>query len=172
MRIVLDQAFVAAGFSWLSCWSSLAPLSSFYSERNGLVPASRRRTRTPLPENLSDIDGNLQPTAILQARYWLKSFLNRENRSNLSYDWSHQDTVHFFYSEVRPMQSTAFTLVQQMSNAVIHNPHLKQRQVHFNNDNGRVTIQGSVESYFEKQMAQEAFCEKLKALNQLKTSLR
>lgn len=68
------------------------------------------------------------------------------------------------------MQSTAFTLVQQMSNAVIHNPHLKQRQVHFNNDNGRVTIQGSVESYFEKQMAQEAL-RKIKGIESIENQL-
>ena len=54
------------------------------------------------------------------------------------------------------MQSTSFTLAEQISDAVVHNPHLKQRQVHFETDNGRVIINGSVETYFEKQMAQEA----------------
>ena len=53
------------------------------------------------------------------------------------------------------MQST-FTLSEQITDAVVHNPHLKQRQVHFETDNGRVTLNGSVGSYFEKQMAQEA----------------
>ena len=54
------------------------------------------------------------------------------------------------------METTSFTLAEQMSDAVVHNPHLKQRQVHFETDNGRVIINGSVQSYFEKQMAQEA----------------
>jgi osmotically-inducible protein OsmY len=54
------------------------------------------------------------------------------------------------------MQSSTHSLAQQVYDAVIHNPHLKQRPVHFNTDEGKITIQGSVESYFEKQMAQEA----------------
>ena len=54
------------------------------------------------------------------------------------------------------MQTTTFTLAQQISDAVVHHPHLKQRQLHFNTNNGRVIINGSVESYFQKQMAQEA----------------
>lgn len=56
---------------------------------------------------------------------------------------------------MHPTTST-FTLAQQISDAVVHHPHLKQRQVHFHTNNGRVTINGSVDSYFEKQMAQEA----------------
>ncbi len=54
------------------------------------------------------------------------------------------------------MQLTTFTLAEQVQNAVVHHPHLKQRRVHFKTENGRVTLNGSVESYFEKQMAQEA----------------
>ncbi len=54
------------------------------------------------------------------------------------------------------MQTATFTLTQQISAAVVHHPHLKQRHVHVENNNGRVTLNGSVESYFEKQMAQEA----------------
>ena len=48
------------------------------------------------------------------------------------------------------------TITEQIANAVVHHPHLKQRQVHFQNRDGRITINGSVNSYFEKQMAQEA----------------
>ena len=55
------------------------------------------------------------------------------------------------------MQLTSpITLAEQAHNAVIHNPHLKQRQVHFQAKDGQITIEGSVQSYFEKQMAQEA----------------
>ena len=48
------------------------------------------------------------------------------------------------------------TITQQMADVVVHHPHLKQRQVHFDNRDGRITIKGSVNSYFEKQLAQEA----------------
>lgn len=60
------------------------------------------------------------------------------------------------FSPGRLMQSTTFTLAQQLTDAVVHHPHLKQRQVHFQTKNGRVIINGSVDSYFQKQMAQEA----------------
>ena len=49
-----------------------------------------------------------------------------------------------------------FSLSEQVQQAVVHNPHLKQRRVQLQTENGRVTINGSVQSYFEKQMAQEA----------------
>lgn len=49
-----------------------------------------------------------------------------------------------------------YSLSEQIQQAVIHNPHLKQRRVQLRTENGRVTINGSVQSYFEKQMAQEA----------------
>ena len=45
---------------------------------------------------------------------------------------------------------------EQIQHAVFHHPHLKKRPVHCLAENGKVTIQGSVNSYFEKQMAQEA----------------
>lgn len=47
-------------------------------------------------------------------------------------------------------------LAHQIRNAVVHNPHLNHRRMHIQNELGRVTIQGSVRSFFEKQMAQEA----------------
>ncbi len=49
-----------------------------------------------------------------------------------------------------------YSFSEQIQQAVIHNPHLKQRRVQLRSENGRVTINGSVQSYFEKQMAQEA----------------
>lgn len=39
---------------------------------------------------------------------------------------------------------------------VVHNPHVNQRDVHYRNRSGHVTIEGSVKTFFEKQMAQEA----------------
>jgi osmotically-inducible protein OsmY len=47
-------------------------------------------------------------------------------------------------------------LSQQIQNAVIHNPHLNHRRMQIRTESGRVTLQGSVRSFFEKQMAQEA----------------
>lgn len=53
------------------------------------------------------------------------------------------------------MQIMTFTLAEQVNQAVVHNPHLKQRRIHAKTESGQVTINGSVQSYFEKQMAQE-----------------
>ncbi len=43
----------------------------------------------------------------------------------------------------------------QINAAVIHSPHLNFSRLHIQNDAGRVIIRGSVQSFFEKQMAQE-----------------
>ena len=47
-------------------------------------------------------------------------------------------------------------LALQIHEAVVHNPHLNSRRMHIQNVAGHVTIQGTVESFFQKQMAQEA----------------
>jgi osmotically-inducible protein OsmY len=47
-------------------------------------------------------------------------------------------------------------LAQQIQNAVVHNPHLNHRRMHIKTKQGRVVINGTVDSFFEKQMAQEA----------------
>lgn len=47
-------------------------------------------------------------------------------------------------------------LVAQIQNAVVHNPHLNHRAMHIKTKQGRVVIQGTVGTFFEKQMAQEA----------------
>lgn len=49
-----------------------------------------------------------------------------------------------------------FGLTEQIQNVVIHHPHLKQREVRLEAAEGRVRLTGSVKSYFEKQLAQEA----------------
>ena len=54
------------------------------------------------------------------------------------------------------MSFTSQSLALQINDAVIHNPHLNHRKMHIRNESGRITIQGSVHSFFEKQMAQEA----------------
>ena len=47
-------------------------------------------------------------------------------------------------------------LVAQIHSAVVHNPYLNHRAMHIKTKQGRVVIQGTVGSFFEKQMAQEA----------------
>ncbi|MFT5299830.1 MAG: osmotically-inducible protein OsmY [Mariniblastus sp.] len=54
------------------------------------------------------------------------------------------------------MTTTSQPLSLEIHDAVIHNPHLNHRQMHIKQNAGRVTIHGTVRSFFEKQMAQEA----------------
>ena len=54
------------------------------------------------------------------------------------------------------MLLTDHALTEQVQNVLFLHPHLRQRSVRMTTENGNVTIQGSVNSYFEKQMAQEA----------------
>lgn len=46
-------------------------------------------------------------------------------------------------------------LDSRISSAIERNPHLKQRKVHFETRDGRVILRGVVNSYYQKQMAQE-----------------
>ncbi|MBN2022855.1 MAG: BON domain-containing protein [Pirellulales bacterium] len=48
------------------------------------------------------------------------------------------------------------TLDHRVLSALEQNVHLRGRQLHCQTDEGRVTLQGSVHSFFQKQMAQEA----------------
>ena len=54
------------------------------------------------------------------------------------------------------MSITSYPLTRQIHDAVVHNPHLNHRKMHIRTESGRVTIRGTVHSFFEKQMAQEA----------------
>lgn len=56
------------------------------------------------------------------------------------------------------MSDLIFTsLGDQIQEVIIHHPHLRQRKVHFlTGQAGEVTLQGEVDSFFEKQLAQEA----------------
>ncbi len=47
-------------------------------------------------------------------------------------------------------------LNQQIASAIVQSPHLNSRQIKVRTKRGRVIICGSAETYFEKQMAQEA----------------
>lgn len=45
---------------------------------------------------------------------------------------------------------------QQLQLAIGHHPHLLKNRLHIDIQAGRVRLQGNVDSFFEKQMAQEA----------------
>lgn len=47
-------------------------------------------------------------------------------------------------------------LAEQIHHAIHTHPHLRQKMFHYEERQGRVTLQGTVSSYFQKQMAQEA----------------
>ena len=56
-----------------------------------------------------------------------------------------------------PRMSTMETqLEERVCDALEHNPHLSRRNLRFESCEGRVTLRGVVESYYQKQMAQEA----------------
>ncbi len=56
------------------------------------------------------------------------------------------------------MSEIIFTsLDDKVGEVIVHHPHLHRRQVHFRSTgNGHVILEGEVNSFFEKQMAQEA----------------
>ncbi len=47
-------------------------------------------------------------------------------------------------------------LVDRAQNALRRNPHLAKRNLNLSTDQGRVVLSGKVNSFFQKQMAQEA----------------
>jgi osmotically-inducible protein OsmY len=51
---------------------------------------------------------------------------------------------------------TASPLFDRIHSALSTNPHVPSRQVRFETADGRVVLKGSVRSFFQKQMAQEA----------------
>jgi osmotically-inducible protein OsmY len=57
-------------------------------------------------------------------------------------------------SSVDGQQDT--TLVDRIHSAMDRHPHVRPDRIRFEAESGRVMIRGRVESYFEKQMAQEA----------------
>lgn len=48
------------------------------------------------------------------------------------------------------------TLAERVDRAIQTNPYISGRTLRFETDGSRVVLQGSVRSYFQKQMAQEA----------------
>ena len=54
------------------------------------------------------------------------------------------------------MSALPSSLESLVSLAIERHPHLKRRTVHFETQSGRVVLRGTVSSYYQKQMAQEA----------------
>ncbi|MEQ8785796.1 MAG: BON domain-containing protein [Pirellulaceae bacterium] len=54
------------------------------------------------------------------------------------------------------MSSTKETFENQLEMALAENPYLSGRNVRFETREGRIVLRGVVNSYFQKQMAQES----------------
>jgi osmotically-inducible protein OsmY len=54
------------------------------------------------------------------------------------------------------MSSSQQTLAHRIDQAIQANPFISGRTLRFETDGGRVVLQGSVRSFYQKQMAQEA----------------
>jgi osmotically-inducible protein OsmY len=54
------------------------------------------------------------------------------------------------------MSAPESSLAHRIDQAIQANPYVKGRTLRFETDGSRVVLQGSVMSYFQKQMAQEA----------------
>lgn len=54
------------------------------------------------------------------------------------------------------MQTATATLDHRVSHALKESPYLVRRKLRFETAGGRVILHGTVNSYFQKQMAQEA----------------
>lgn len=54
------------------------------------------------------------------------------------------------------MPTTESNLDALITSAIERNPHLKRRDLRFETHEGRVVLRGTVSSYYQKQMAQEA----------------
>ncbi len=54
------------------------------------------------------------------------------------------------------MSEFAASLVERLDHALSCNPHLFGRKLQCSSESGRVVLSGTVHSYFQKQMAQEA----------------
>jgi osmotically-inducible protein OsmY len=58
---------------------------------------------------------------------------------------------------------------EQLQNAFSHHPHLLKNKFHFDT-RGRVVVEGKVDTYFEKQLAQEAL-RNMDGVNEIRNDL-
>jgi osmotically-inducible protein OsmY len=68
------------------------------------------------------------------------------------------------------MATAETTLDSLISSAIEGNPHLKRRNLRIETQEGRVVLRGTVSSYYQKQMAQEAL-RRLKGVDQIENHL-
>lgn len=54
------------------------------------------------------------------------------------------------------MADAASSFAERVGRAIVANPHLTGRNLRFEAESGRVVLRGVVNTYFQKQMAQEA----------------
>jgi osmotically-inducible protein OsmY len=69
-----------------------------------------------------------------------------------------------------PMSTTECSLTKRISSAIDKHPHLTRRNVHFEAREGHVVLRGTVKSYYQKQMAQEAL-RRLEGVDQIENQL-
>jgi osmotically-inducible protein OsmY len=68
------------------------------------------------------------------------------------------------------MSTAEISLATRISSAIETNPHLLRRKVHFEMQGGRVVLRGTVGTYYQKQMAQEAV-RRLDGVEQIENNL-
>lgn len=68
------------------------------------------------------------------------------------------------------MATAESTLDSLIASAIERHPHLKRRNLRFETQEGRVVLRGTVSSYYQKQMAQEAL-RRLKGVDQIENHL-
>lgn len=73
-------------------------------------------------------------------------------------------------TKVLSMATAESTLDSLISSAIERNPHLKRRNLRFETQEGRVVLRGTVSSYYQKQMAQEAL-RRLKGVDHIENHL-
>jgi len=68
------------------------------------------------------------------------------------------------------MSASENTLAHRVDQAIQTNPYISGRTLRFETEGNRVVLQGSVKSYFQKQMAQEAI-KKIEGVEQIENCL-
>ena len=68
------------------------------------------------------------------------------------------------------MPALETTLASRVDQAIQTNPYINGRTLRFETEGNRVVLQGSVKSYFQKQMAQEAV-RKVEGVEQIENCL-
>ncbi len=78
---------------------------------------------------------------------------------------------HTLTVELKPAMSIAPSPLHSLiSSAIEKNPHLRQRKLRFETQEGCVVLRGVVNSYYQKQMAQEAV-RRLEGVDQIENHL-